>query len=81
MNDGKGEPFTCAWCQGQFTRARGDDEALAEYKELWEDPDLRRKDLVLICDGCHQKLTAAYPPAMVLEDVAAGIQRTIQLSD
>ena len=52
----KDNEFKCAMCGGIFEKAWLDEEAKAEYKEVWGDlcpPDCKTE---LVCDDCYKSI-------------------------
>jgi hypothetical protein len=53
--------FTCALCGWTGPKAWSDLEAAAECVELFGDLPLP-EDRVQVCDPCHKRMIAEYPP-------------------
>lgn len=77
-----GEPYTCSLCRGEFVKGRPDDEAMAEFQENYGNIKYKSPDDAepcIVCNNCFKIIITAYPPEMHAEDVAAGIERKIEL--
>lgn len=54
----KGDEFTCGMCKGSFTKARSEDEANAEAKELFGiERASENAEAAVVCDDCFRILT------------------------
>ena len=52
--------FSCSLCGGVFEKGRSDEEAMAEYAEMFPGDDEEPTDLV--CDDCWQDMIGIHPP-------------------
>lgn len=46
--------YQCEQCRGVFTKARADDEAWQETKEIFG--DVNRQDCAIVCDDCFNEI-------------------------
>ena len=68
---GVNDEFTCAMCNETFTKARSDEEALAETAEIFGAESLN-EPLDVVCDDCWRQMMGL-PPAD--EDVEAALEQ------
>ncbi len=68
------ESFTCACCGEAFGKARSDEEAAAEARDLFSPAELEAVEVV--CDDCWRKIMADVPrirAELAREATAAGV--------
>lgn len=58
-----GNDFTCAQCGGQFTKARPDEEALAEMEHYFG--EVPEEERAIICGDCFQNMHPLKHPERV----------------
>ena len=50
----KKNEYKCCNCKGIFTKGWTDEEALEEYKEAYNDKELKRP-MAVVCDDCYNE--------------------------
>ena len=55
-----GDKYTCAACGGVFETAWTDEEAVAEYGEVFQGKHEPAHEADVVCDDCYQKMAARF---------------------
>jgi len=64
----KNNEYRCAMCQVVYEKTWPDEEAYAEYRELFPESAKRQVDTDVVCDDCFKSMTAQLPPAQAEKD-------------
>ena len=52
------DTYVCAVCKREFMKARSDEEAIAEARTLFQEPEL--SDAGIACDDCFKEMAKFY---------------------
>ncbi len=61
--------YTCAICGGIFEKARTDEEALEESRQIFG--DIPKEEMEIVCDDCYEKIKPEKFPITVKVTKAA----------
>lgn len=62
MSKLKANEYQCEICLGVFVKGWSDEEAQAEYEQLFPKHVAAKADKGVVCDDCYKKLVAWKPP-------------------
>lgn len=66
--------YQCAMCQGVFTKAHSDEEAMAETQAYW--PGVAQQDCAVVCDDCWEKIHPETHPEEYQDSLLDTIEHT-----